>query len=564
LFSRRWLQFSLRSFLALTIVTALALTWSYRTFIEPPEPPPFDPQSQIVPTDWDIGGFDRRTGKWLSAESRNIKWVAALGSQTYGPPVVSGGKVFVGTNNGFAYLKRYPATVDLGVLLCFDTHDGRFLWQHSNEKLATGRVQDWPLQGLCSKPWIEGDRLWYVTNRCEVFCLDTEGFRDDENDGPEQSEPNQNRNEADVVWKLDMIGKLGVSPHNMSTCSVIAAGKRLFVCTSNGLDESHINLPKPEAPSFICLDKRTGELLWSDKSPGRNILHGQWGSPAFGVLGGVPQVIFPGGDGWLYSFDPAGGPERTSKLLWKFDCNPKTAIWQLGGRGTRNNLVSTPVIHEGLIYMPTGQDPEHGEGVGSLWCIDPTRRGDVSSELVFNKADPNTPIAHKRVLACDASQGDFTRANPNSAAVWCYTEFDLNGNGQIEFEEQLHRTIGRAAIKGDLLFASDFSGLVHCVDVRTGKPHWTYDQLSASWSPPAIYGEHVYSQDEDGDVAIFRLSDDPAIAMPGGQPIEISMDNSVYTASTAFDNVLYIANKSHLFAIAEPPPKPTSAVQTSK
>ena len=28
-----------------------------------------------------------------------MKWVAALGSQTYGNPVVADGKVFVGTNN---------------------------------------------------------------------------------------------------------------------------------------------------------------------------------------------------------------------------------------------------------------------------------------------------------------------------------------------------------------------------------------------------------------------------------------------------------------------------------
>ena len=76
------------------------------------------------------------------------------------------------------------------------------------------------------------------------------------------------------------------------------------------------------------MDKNTGRVLWSDNSPGENILHGQWSSPAYGVLGGVPQVIFGGGDGWLYSFDPQG-QDGKSKLLWKFDCNPKDAAFSL-------------------------------------------------------------------------------------------------------------------------------------------------------------------------------------------------------------------------------------------
>src|SRR3712207_2964951 len=36
---------------------------------------------------------------WDVKTKKNVKWVAALGSQTYGNMVVAGGKVFVGTNN---------------------------------------------------------------------------------------------------------------------------------------------------------------------------------------------------------------------------------------------------------------------------------------------------------------------------------------------------------------------------------------------------------------------------------------------------------------------------------
>jgi outer membrane protein assembly factor BamB len=460
--------------------------------------------------------------------------------------------VFVGSNNGRGYVSRYPSAVDLGVLLCFSADDGHFLWQHSNEKLPTGRVHDWPLIGVCSTPWVEMSRLWYVNNRCEVICLDTEGFYDGTNNGPYRAEPNENRDEADVIWKLDLIGELGVSPRYMSHCNVIAVRNWLFVSTSQGWDKTKPDSALSSGPSFLCLDKRTGDVLWQDDSPGNRVLNGQWGSPVYGVLGGVPQVIFPGGDGWLYSFDPEGTPEGKSRLLWKFDCNPKDSKWILGAQGGRNNLLATPVLYGDRVYMAVGQDPEHGEGNGHLWCIDATRRGDVSPELVFNKADPDTSIAQKRFQACATERGDFVERNPNSAVVWHYNAQDRDGDGRIEFEEQMHRSLSTVVIKDDLLVATDFSGLVHCLDAKTGRQHWTYDLLASCWSSPVIFGDYVYIGDEDGDVALFRLSADPDIAIPGGGPVrENNMGNAVYTIPTAADGVLYITNHTQLFAIAE-------------
>ncbi|MEI7861419.1 MAG: serine/threonine protein kinase, partial [Planctomycetota bacterium] len=85
------------------------------------------PPSGPMPESWAPGDFDIDTGVWSPASSSNIAWVAALGSQSYGNPVVAGGKAYVGSNNGKGYLKRYPASVDLGCLLAFDAKDGSFL-----------------------------------------------------------------------------------------------------------------------------------------------------------------------------------------------------------------------------------------------------------------------------------------------------------------------------------------------------------------------------------------------------------------------------------------------------
>jgi outer membrane protein assembly factor BamB len=490
------------------------------------------PERNNVPDSGPLpGAFDVKTGK-------NVRWSVPLGSETYGNPVVANGKAYVGTNNGSGYIKRYPATVDLGVLLCFDDNDGKLLWQHSSEKLPTGRVHDWPNQGICCAPLIDGDRLWYVTSRGEVACLDTDGFHDGENDGPFKDEPNDNKDEADVIWKLDMMSKLGVSQHNMCSCSVTCVGDLLFVNTSNGVDDGHITVPEEKAPSFICMNRFTGEVLWTDNSPGANILHGQWSSPAYGVFGDVEQVVFGGGDGWLYSFD-ARGENGQAKLLWKFDCNPKDSVYKLTG-ATRNHIIATPVVYDGNVYVAVGEDPEHGEGGGHLWCIDPTKRGDVSPTLVYNSKDPTVVVPPKRKQAMVAAEGDLERDNPNSAAIWHYV-----GANPKDFEETMHRTCGTVAIKDDLLFVADFSGVVHCLDSKTGTAHWTHDMLAASWASPLIADGKVYIGDEDGDILIFELSPEKK------EIAEINVGSAVYTTPIAANGRLYIANRNRLFCFEE-------------
>ena len=597
------------------------------------------PNVKNLPTTWNIGRFDRKTGEWDQTEAENVLWFARLGSQTYGNPVVADGRVFVGTNNGAGHLKRYPSKTDLGCLLAFDEKTGELLWQHSSEKLSTGRVHDWPLQGICDAPLVEGERLWFVTSRGEVLCLDTLGFHDEEDDGEVQGEAARiidimnagpsadlhaetlaalgdgklpdavkeqlaaageavdggvsvntvnegkvwsvagkfagvqreltvkqlssgirffkslgvhDKQEADTIWAFDMMKELKISQHNMCSCSVTIHGDLLFVATGNGLDETHIDLPSPDAPSFICMNKNTGEVLWTDASPATNILHGQWSSPAVAEFDGVLQVLFAGGDGWLYSFAADGGRDGKPELLWKFDCNPKETKWVIGGEGTRNNLIATPVAYQGRVYIAVGQDPEHGEGEGHLWCIDPTKRGDVSPQLAMkDEGGKRTPIAHRRIQAVNTDDGEVAVDNPNSAVVWHYSMLDSNDDGEIDFEEEMHRSCGTVAIKDDVLYVADFSGLVHCLDANgshDGQPilHFTYDMLAQSWGSPLIADGHVYVGDEDGDVCVFEFG------AKNAEPIEeINMGSSVYSTPVAANDTIFISTKDKLFAIGK-------------
>lgn len=603
------------------------------------------PSTSGIPIEWTIEPEKTAKTRELPSTAGVIKWQSPLGSNTFCTPVVSTGKVFVGTNNAAGYLKRLPPAKDLGVLLCFNEADGTFLWQHSSEKLQTGRIHDWPLQGICGSPMVEGDRLWFVTSRGEVRCLDTDGFFDGEDDGrPEAEEPVRlfdvqlrndpqkeaaklldgieagalssqllkhfhsagidispariefdkttsyqlknlggtndssqaplhtkwifraidegverhfvleligrllsgymlisphDKNEADVVWVFDMMKELGTLQHKMCPCSVTAYHDILFVTTGNGTGGNHDSVPRPGSPSFIALDKFTGKLLWSDNSPGERILHGQWSSPAVAVLDGNAQVIFGGGDGWLYSFKAS----HEKEARWKCDLNPKDSVLAFDGRGTRNDIIATPVVNQGRVYIGTGQEPEHGPGKASLWCIDASKSGDISESLVID-GSPRVSDQQLRISMADASRGDRIEPNPNSGVLWKFDGYDANGDGQIDASEQLHRSISSVVVKDNYVIFPDISGRVFCLDAVTGRVHWRYECKSRIWGSPLVAEKRIYIADEGGVITVLPLSE--KLESPLARNL---MGRAVHATPVAANSILFVPRQDRLFAI---------------
>ncbi len=422
---------------------------------------------------------------WDVAKKTNIKWVASLGSQSYGNPVVSGGYVFLGTNN--EGLRDPKQAGDRGVLMCFRESDGEFMWQITHEKMASGRVNDWPFQGVASSPAVEGDKIYYVSNRAELVCADTQGFNDDENDGPFKEEKVTGKKDGDIVWKFDMVEEVGSHPHNLANSSPVIYGDLIFVSTSNGQDESHVNVPSPKAPSIVAVNKKTGKLAWEANNVGDKILHGQWSSAAVGKIGDVVQVVIGEGDGKVRGYEAA-----TGKLLWEFDTNPKESTWPK----TRNEIIATPVIFDNKVYLANGQDPEHGEGVGHLYCIDGTKRGDITKD----------------------------------GLVWHF--------------DKIRRSISTGALHDGLLYYPDFSGFLHCIDAKTGTELWQHDMFAAIWGSPLVADGKVYLGDEDGDVVIMQAGREKKLLA------EINMGSSVYSTPVPANGTLFIMNRNQLFAVA--------------
>ena len=439
-----------------------------------------------LPTTWDL------------KSKKNVKWMAELGSQTYGNTVVAGGYVIVGTNN--EAMKDPNIKGDKGILMAFRESDGQFVWQAVHDKLAQGRANDWPFQGICSSPLVENGVVYYVSNRGEVMAVDLDGFRDGTNDGLVKDEKLNREVDADIIWRYDMMEELGVMQHNMANSSPVSFENLILVSTSNGQDESHVNVPSPRSPSLIAVDKKTGKIAWEDQGVGENILHGQWSSPAVAKIGDTMQVVVGQGDGYVRGFDV-----KTGKRLWEFDLNPKESVWPK----TRNEVISTPIIIENVVYIANGQDPEHGEGIGHLYAIDATKRGDISPVLMKDKK---------------------VEKNPNSGQIWHYGD--------------IRRSISTGAYHNGILYYSDFSGFLHAVDAKSGKQLWKHDMFAAIWGSPMVIDGKVYLGDEDGDVTILEAG--PKLKVIA----ENNMGSSVYSTAVPANGTLYIVNRNQLVALA--------------
>lgn len=448
-----------------------------------------------VPTDWQLGEMGKN--------GRNILWSAEVGTSAAGGPIVSGGLVWVGTNNKSLHEENRP---DRAVLSCFRESDGKLLYRYLSTRRGN-MTTDWPGQSLSGSPLAEGDRLWFITNRREVICFDTTPLR-------------RGIGDPKTMWALDMVETLKVHPQGLMIPWADTLGSPtvyedfLYISTGNARSHETGHVPAPEAPSLICIHKDNGKVIWKDNSPGKNLLYGVSASPLVIKTPGRVQVIHPQADGWVRSFDAL-----TGKLLWKFDVNYKKAKGDkaLYG-GDRIGVLSTPVLVDGRVYFGTGTEAEAcGSSLGRLFCVDPTKNGDISPEL-------------------DAGP-EFGKPNPNSGVVWEFSHADP-GKG-----DSMHLMLSAVAIHGGLLFAVDCSGVIHCIDVKTGKQLWSHNLKSVVYGSPLVAGGKLYVAAQGGEVWIFDAAATKRVIK------KVQGDGTIVPGPVFANGVLYILTEGRLFAI---------------
>jgi len=423
-------------------------------------------------------------------------------------PVVQKGRVLVGgavprLGDDDAYLPAH------GAMFCLSVDDGKLLWKAEHPRLPN-RAND--MLGVCSKASVEGDRVFYQSNRGELMCVDLLGFANG-NDGPTLDEKGTGATDVDIIWRIDMPKQLGILKRdagdvaNPLPCPLVL-GEKVFCLTGNGGSFGYYDRvePKPEAPSFLAVDKRTGVVAWTSNAPGADVWYGQWASPVSAVVDGRTIVLFPAGDGRLYAFEPEQG-----KLLWKVDCTEFGALsfkeWMKKDKGhgrekLRDFFIAAPTVVDTMLYA--GLHHEY--------------------EFLGAKRWPVTAVDLKAAAA---------GRNP---IRWEFVKDDLAG------------TVGSVAVENQVMYVNDTTGHLVAVDTTDAKELWRYDftARAAYFNAPTIIGRHVFVGTDDGYLYAFETGREMKCVG------RFELDDQVGGTPVVVEDTLYITTDRAAWALRLP------------
>ncbi len=465
-------------------------------------------------TSFEAGQRDRDSGTIDPATTSHVRWVVPLGKRTYTSPVVADGRVLIGTNNDRPRDLRIKS--DSGVLMCFDAATGDFLWQIARPKIDTIRFFDAPASGWTSTPAVVGHRVYAVSNRGEVMCLDLCGMADG-NDGPFRDEAallateatpdwKLGPHDADILWCFDMVAQLEVRQHDAANCSPLIYDGVVYVGTANGLGEEHKKVFNPAAPTLIALDAATGRLLARDGfDVGGDVAHGQWSSPTVGEVGGKPRIYYGAGNGVIYGFDPVQ-PDSPSeqvavmKPVWKFNGQPEaqtgaTRPFEPGRGSTSFAVLATPVFVRNTLYVAFSHDPWIGKDDGWFAAIDVAGSGDVTGQ----------------------------------ALRWGFHE--------------ISDSLSTAAVADGLVYLADNAGTIYCLDAETGEFQWSHEAGGNIWGSTLVADGRVFVGNNRKKLWILAAGRELKVLQ------EIPLPDQMFSTPVAANGVLYLATHRDLYAI---------------
>ena len=429
------------------------------------------------------------------AATKNIKWTAKLGGNTCGSPIVSQGRVFIGT-------KGTQPNED--ILLCLDEQTGRELGRFICRRIK-GRGESF---GVCSTPTVEGDRLYFVTPYGEAECVNVTSWLSS------RAAPSVDESDRHIVWKYDMIAKLHVEQDHVASCSPLLLGDFVYVCTGNGRFKTTERPLNPLTPSLVAFSKRTGQLVArDDEQIGERLWRGQWSSPSAATVNGKAQVFFATGNGLCYAFEPVDPAVKVAPDKWITETLREPIVYYINVAG-KDTAGLTPAQYAAANHVLKPED-KPALPLEFRYSIKMPATTPISS---IPKADvPDVPILKKvwwfdvlppeyrnapfyaqmikgdgKIHPCDiistpvfysnrvyvAIGGDPNHGSKNSrgrlVCIDATKTGDVTRDGRVWSYENLNATLNTVAISNGLLFVIDEASMVHCLDAETGRMYWTY------------------------------------------------------------------------------------------
>ncbi len=362
-----------------------------------------------------------------------------------------------------------------------------------------------------------------------------------------------------VLWKTALPGKGNSSP--------IVWNDRLFLQTAStdGMDRS-----------LVCIETRTGQILWTRSAPGvRATIHkrNSWASCTPATDGERVYCLFwDGKDLLLTAYD------FTGKQVWKRE---------LGGYTSQHGAGHSPIVHDGRVFLANDQD-----GTAVLLCFD-ARTGKTVWEAKRPpfRACYSTPLLHDRPdggkeLLVGSTAG-ITSYDPASGKVywnysWSFTGMPLRtvaspivadgmvlqsaGDGSGARHAIAVKLGGKGNVtetalawentknlpyvptmlsQGEYVYSVNDKGIAACHVAKTGKEVWSERLGSPVTASPLLIDGKIYAAGEDGKVYVYAAS--PKFSLLA----QNTLDEAVYATPAVANDRLYIRGKEHLYCIGK-------------
>lgn len=288
--------------------------------------------------------------------------------------------------------------------------------------------------------------------------------------------------------------------------------RRDFVCNHfRGAGSSPIlyqdlllmNFDGSDQQFVVALDKATGQTRWrversidyKDLGPdGKPDTDGDFrkafSTPHVADLAGRSTLISLGAKA-AYGYDPLTGKE----------------FWRVEER--QNHSASTrPVVGHGLVFIPTGFSN------GQLLAIRPGANGEVIDANTDPPADP--PEGLKLVWKTK-------RSVPKKPSL---------------------------LLVDDLLFCLDDSGILGCLEAKTGREIWR-ERVGGNHSASPIYAAgRIYCFNEEGDAAVVRAAREFKVVARN------ALADGFMASPAVAGNALFVRTTTALYRIEDSPAKP--------
>ena len=292
----------------------------------------------------------------------------------------------------------------------------------------------------------------------------------------------------------------GIRCHDGAHSSILIHGGHLYLNTGTGVDNTHRVIRRPLAPGLIVVEKLTGRYLARDEENiPPNIFHAGWSPPAFCGIDGKPTIIYCGGNGITYAFDPLPADpasdaveKLTKRRAYDMDpAAPKTNVhfFTQNKKESPSNIYGMPVIQNVRMFLAGGGEVFWGKNQSWLKCVDPR----------------------------------------DGKEIWSYP--------------MGKHTLTTPAVHGGLVYATDADGTLHCVVEITGQPVWTHAMEGQFWSSPLIADNKIYLGTRKGHFNILS----------SGRTLKILTDlqlkSPISATTTAANGVIYVATMKQLWAL---------------